>query len=66
MKWKYLHFVFLDFEKAFDQVHENDVWWALRKLGIDKLLVKIVQAMFINAESRVRVNTSFIKIFLMP
>ena len=36
MKWKYFHFVFLDFEKAFDQVHENDVWWALRKLGIDK------------------------------
>ena len=36
MKWKCLHFVFLDFEKAFDQVHENDVWWALRKLGIDK------------------------------
>ena len=46
-------------EKAFDRVPRDIVWWALRKLGASEWLVKIVQAMYRNAQSRVRINSVF-------
>ena len=38
---KNFHFAFVDLEKAFQQ---DVVWWALRKLGIEEWLVKIVES----------------------
>ena len=35
------------------------IWWALRKRGVEEWLVKIVQSMFRNARSHIRVNGTF-------
>ena len=46
-------------EKASDYVARDTVWWALRKLGGKEQMVKILQSMYKNAQSRVRVNGTF-------
>ena len=53
-----LYLAFVDLEKAFDRVPRMVVWWAMRKLGVDEWLVKIVWSMYTNARSRVRVDDS--------
>ena len=58
-KHKKLYFAFVDLEKAFDRVPRDVLWWAMRKLGIDEWLIRIVQSMYANARSRVRVNGTF-------
>ena len=45
----------VDLEKADDRVPRDVAWWALRKLGVEELLVKIVQSMYRNTRRRVRV-----------
>ena len=40
-KKKKLYSIFVNLEKAFDRVPRDVVWWALRKLGVEKWLVKI-------------------------
>jgi len=42
---------FVDLEKAFNRVPREVDWWALRKLGIEKWLVKEVMAMCDNART---------------
>ena len=56
--------VFLDLEKAFDQVPRDFGWWTLRKLGVEEFLAKIVQWMHRNYQSQVRVNGTFSDDFL--
>ena len=46
---------FIDLEKAFDRVPRDVIWWAMRKLGIDEWLVCLVQSMYKDVRSRVRV-----------
>ena len=46
----------VDLEKAFDRVPRKVIWWALRKLGVDEWIVRLVQRMYSNARSRVRVS----------
>ena len=46
----------VDLEKAFDRVPRKVIWWALRKLGVDEWIVRLVQRMYSNARSRVRVG----------
>ena len=55
-KNKKLYFAFVDLEKAFDRVPRKVIWWAMRKLGIEEWIVRIVQAMYNNTRSRVRVK----------
>ena len=43
-------------EKAFDRVPRDVIWWAMRKLGIDEWLVRLVQSMYKDVRSRVRVG----------
>ena len=43
---------FVDLEKAFDQVPRKVIWWALRKLGVEEWIVRLVQGMYANARSR--------------
>ena len=39
---KRLYMAFVDLEKAFDQVPWKVIWWALRKLGVDGWIVRLV------------------------
>ena len=51
---KRLYMAFVDLEKQFDQVPWKVIWWALRKLGVDEWIVRLVQGTYSNARSRVR------------
>ena len=53
---KPLYMAFVDLEKAFDRVPWDVIWWAMRKLGIDEWLVRLVQSMYKDVRSRVRVG----------
>ena len=54
-----LYMAFIDLEKAFDRVPRTVLWWALRKLGVEEWLVKVVQLMYQNACSKVRVGGTY-------
>ena len=56
---KPLFFAFVDLEKAFDRVPRSVLWWALRSLGVEEWAVRVIQAMYANARSRVRVNGQY-------
>ncbi|KAI8485234.1 Kinesin-like protein kif22 [Branchiostoma belcheri] len=58
-KRKDLYFMFVDLEKAFDRVPREVLWWAMRKLGVQEWLVRVVQSMYCHARSRVRINGSY-------
>ena len=51
-----LFFAFVDLEKAFDRVPRDVLWWAMRKLGVEEWVVRIVKAMYVKAKSKVRLN----------
>ena len=50
---------FVDLEKAFDLVPQKVIWWALRKLGVEEWIVRLVQGMYANARSRVHVGEGY-------
>ena len=52
-----LYVALVDFQKVFDRVPQKLLWWALRVVGVSKWSVKVVQAMYVGARSRTRVNT---------
>ena len=56
---KPLYMAFVDLEKAFDRVPRDVIWWAMRKLGIDEWLVRLVQSMYKDVRSRVRVGNGY-------
>ena len=56
---KRLYMTFVDLEKAFDRVPQKVIWWALRKLGVEKWIVPLVQGIYAHAPSRVRVGKGF-------
>ncbi|KAI8498339.1 hypothetical protein Bbelb_242830 [Branchiostoma belcheri] len=58
-KRKDLYFMFVDLEKAFDRVPRQVLWWAMRKLGVEEWVIRVVQAMYRHAASCVRVNGSY-------
>ena len=53
----------VDLEKAFDRVPRKVIWWALRKLDVEGWIVRLVQVMYTNARSRVRVGEGYSKEF---
>jgi hypothetical protein len=53
---KPLYLTFIDLEKAFDRVPREVIWWSKHRLGIDEWLVRLVQSMYCNVKSRVRVG----------
>ena len=55
-KRKTMYAAFVDLEKAFDRVPCKVLWWSLRKLGVEEWVIRLVQAMYSNAQSRVQVN----------
>ena len=51
---------FVDLEKAFDRVPRKVIWWALRKLGVEEYyIVQLVQGMYANGRSCVRVGEGY-------
>ncbi|RUS73531.1 hypothetical protein EGW08_018716 [Elysia chlorotica] len=56
---KRLYMAFVDLEKAFDRVPRKVIWWALRKLGVEEWTVRLVQGMYANARSQVRVGDGY-------
>ena len=56
---KPLYMAFIDLENAFDRVPRDVIWWAMRKLGIDEWLVRLVQSMYKDVRSRVRVGDGY-------
>ena len=56
---KRLYMAFVDLEKAFDHVPRKVIWWALRKLGVEKWIVRLVQGMYANGQSRVCVGERY-------
>ena len=50
---------FADLEKAFDRVPQKVIWWALRKLGADEWIVRLVQGLYSNARSHVHVGEGY-------
>ena len=55
-KSKDLWMAFVDFEKAFDRVPWEVVWWALRYLGVDEWIMSVIKAMYEDASTKVRMN----------
>ena len=50
---------FVDLEKAFYRVPRKVIWWTLRKLSVEEWIVRLVQGMYANARSGVRVGEGF-------
>ena len=47
---------FVDLEKAFDCIPRKVIWWALRKLCVEEWIVQLVQGIYANGRSGVRVG----------
>lgn len=58
-----LFLAFVDLEKAFDRVPRKVIWWAMRKVEVPEWIVKLVQILYQNARSQVRVNNSYSDVF---
>ena len=51
-KLRKLYVAFVDLEKAFDRVPRGVLWWALQVIDVPEWLVKVVQAKYIGAKSK--------------
>ena len=58
-KQKRIYFAFIDLEKAFDRVPRKVLWWAMRTLGVEDWLIRVVQVMYQDVKSKVRVEGSY-------
>jgi hypothetical protein len=56
VKKKELWMAFVDLEKAFDRVPRQVLWWALRQVGVEEGLVKVIQAMYEDATTVVKLK----------
>ena len=56
---KRLYMASVDLEKAFDRVPKKVIWWVLRKLGVEEWIARLVQGMYANARSLVRVGEGY-------
>ena len=53
---KRYYMAFVDLKETFDRMPWMVIWWALRKLSVDEWIVRLVQGMYANAQSWVRVG----------
>jgi retron-type reverse transcriptase len=54
-----IFFAFVDLEKAFDRVPCEVLLWAMRRTGVEEWLVSVVQLMYKDASSKVRVGNEY-------
>ena len=62
---KWFYFAFVDLEKTFDLVPRKILWWTLRSLGVNEWAVCVIQGMYHNAWSHMRVNGQYSEQFGM-
>lgn len=48
-----LHMVFIDFKKAFDMLHHQNIWNAMERKGIPTKLINLIKAQYTNFKCRV-------------
>jgi len=53
---KDLHMVFIDFEKAYDKIPRNVMWWALDRHKVPTKYVALIKDMYNNVMTRVRTS----------
>jgi len=46
---------FVDLEKPFDRV-PRDLWWSLRKLGVEKSIVHVIKSMYDGSATTVKLK----------
>jgi hypothetical protein len=46
----------MDLEKAFNRVPRNVLWWALRQLGVDEWIVRVIHSMYEGALTSVNLG----------
>ena len=56
---KRLYMAFVDLKKVFDRVPRKVIWWALRKLGVEEWIERLVQGMYANAWRHVHVGEGY-------
>ena len=54
---KDLYICFVDFQKAFDSVWRRGLWQVMRHLGYDRKIIRLLESMYRNTSSSVRVGT---------
>ena len=60
---KTLYLAFMDLEKAFDRMPREVIWRSMPKLKIDEWLVRIMQSMYKEVRSRVKVGDEYSNLF---
>jgi len=55
-KKKDLWMAFVDLEKAFDRVPRKVLWWALREVGVEEWLVRVIQSMYEGVTTAVKLS----------
>ena len=55
-KGKDLWVAFIDLEKAFDRVPREVLWWALRQVGVEEGMIRLIQVMYTDVTTAVRVQ----------
>ena len=58
-----LYICFIDLEKAFDRVPREILRWSMRKVGVEEWLIKVVEAMYRHAKSKVRLGDTYSNTF---
>ena len=58
-KGKTCYFAFVDPEKGFDRVPRKVLWWALRTVGVEEWIVRVVISMYENESSKLRMNNAY-------
>ena len=53
---KDLHICFIDYSKAFDCVRHNQLWQTLLEMGFGRKITSLIQALYVNQESAVRLE----------
>ena len=54
-----MYFAFIDLEKAFDRVPRKVIWWVMRTFGVEEWAIRVVQGMYKDAKSRVRISGKY-------
>ena len=54
-----LYMAFVDLDKTFNLGSRDVIRWAMRKLGIEEWLVRLVQSKYKDVQSRVRVGDGY-------